>query len=246
MGKGIALLVGLRGVDPTCYNNWDGTNGCWGCELDVDNIKLLLSKSEYDIETIKTERATHDSILDALGSIADTASEGDLFVFYFSGHGGQQRDTSGDEADRKDETLVAYDAEIIDDELNDIWLRFKRGVRILMMSDSCNSGSNYRLMGRERRPEPIRPIIDVKLKSEMKAELIHFGGCRDGFTSSGYRAGGAFTMALCDVWDNGKFEGNYKQFLDRIAKNVTSSQKPQYNEYGPVTPEFRSQKPFTI
>jgi hypothetical protein len=145
-----------------------------------------------------------------------------------------------------DETLVAYDAEVIDDELNDIWLRFKRGVRILMMSDSCNSGSNYRLMGRDRQPEPMRPIIDAKLTSEMKAQLIHFGGCRDGFTSSGYRMGGAFTMALCDVWDSGKFKGDYKRFLERIANEVTSTQKPQYNEYGPVSPEFRSQKPFTI
>ena len=80
----------------------------------------------------------------------------------------------------------------------------------------------------------------------MRAQLIHYGGCRDGFTSSGYRMGGAFTMALCDAWDNGKFEGNYKQFLERIAREVTSTQKPQYNEYGPVSPDFRSQKPFTI
>ena len=27
MAKGEALLAGLKGVDPTCYNGWDGTAG---------------------------------------------------------------------------------------------------------------------------------------------------------------------------------------------------------------------------
>lgn len=41
MAKGEALLAGLKGVDPTCYNGWDGTAGCWGCELDADNVERI-------------------------------------------------------------------------------------------------------------------------------------------------------------------------------------------------------------
>lgn len=47
---------------------------------------------------------------------------GDSLVFHFSGHGSQQRDTSGEEADGLNETICPADfraaGEIVDDELN--------------------------------------------------------------------------------------------------------------------------------
>ena len=48
--KGKALLVGLKSVDPGSYGGWDGVNGCWGCELDVDNIEGVLAPLNYDID----------------------------------------------------------------------------------------------------------------------------------------------------------------------------------------------------
>ena len=77
--------------------------------------------------------------------------------------------------------------------------------------------------------------------------MIHFGGCRDGFTSAGYLGGGAFTIALCDAWVNGQFEGSYRDLHDRILELIRREpQKPQYNEYGPVADSFRDERPFTI
>jgi hypothetical protein len=46
-----------------------------------------------------------------------------------------------DEEDRSDETWVAYDRQIVDDELYDLWGRFAPGVRIFVLSDSCHSGT---------------------------------------------------------------------------------------------------------
>ncbi|HMA66522.1 MAG TPA: caspase family protein [Desulfosalsimonadaceae bacterium] len=245
--KGKALLVGLKSVDPNCYGGWNGQGGCWGCELDVDNVEAILAPLGYDIDILKTQQATAAAILDGLNNAAAALNSGDIFVFYFSGHGGQQPDQNGDEMDGKDETLVAYNRQIVDDELSSIWYKFRAGVRIVMISDSCNSGTNYRnRMNRAPHPTPMVPIPDFQVASMMRAKLIHFGGCRDGFGSSGFTHGGAFTLALCEAWNNGGFRGNYPDFHQAICAKISTSQQPQYSQYGSGLETFRNQKPFTI
>jgi len=238
-----AILVGLCQVSPAAYDGWNGANGCQGCELDVENVGSILSPLGYDVQTLKTAAATKAAILGQLDAAATSLTAGDTLVFYFAGHGGQQPDQDGDELDGRDETLLAYDGQIIDDQLNDIWGKFQPGVRIVMLSDSCNSGTNYRAVRDVRIATPVKPI-DEAASEAMKAQLIHMGGCRDGFTSSGYEQGGEFTLTLSKVWQGGAFVGNYKALHSAIAATVTSGQIPQYNEYGPVTDSFRNESPF--
>lgn len=247
MPNAMALLVGLKNVDPAAYNGWDGANGCLGCELDVDNVERILRPLGYAVTTLKTPQATGDALLRGLRSAATKLKDGDIFVFYYSGHGGQVPDTNGDETDRQDETLVAYDRQITDDELNQAWLGLKPGVRVVMLSDSCNSGTNYKLVG-GFGPPPFFPEISRAVAAKMQAQMLHFGGCRDGGTSSGYQFGGAFTRALCNVWSGGAFSGSYRALYDAVCAEVrkTEAQEPQHSEYGPVTAEFRNQRPFTV
>lgn len=251
MAKASALLVGLKSVDPDAYGGWDGTGGCWGCELDVDNIERILKAFNYQIKILKTAQATRDAILASLYRAAENTTAGDLFVFYYSGHGGQQPDVNGDELDGKDETLVAYDREVIDDKVHQALERFSPGVRIVMITDSCNSGTNYRarMTVKAREDSIFRPIARKSARNEgdsIKAQLIHIGGCRDGFTSAGYMGGGAFTMALCQAWNNGAFTGTYKELHQKICETINSSQKPQYTEYGPVSDEFKNGRAFEL
>ena len=243
MSKQYAILVGLKNVDAAAYDGWNGENGCWGCELDVDNMERIVAHLGYKTVALKTERATCAGVLDALKGAARKLKLGDTLLFYFSGHGGQQPDQNGDESDGRDETLVAYDGEVIDDQLNEVWGKFKSGVRIIMISDSCNSGTNYRNVRDIREATPIQPL-GPDFSVQMRAQMIHMGGCRDGSTSTGYQTGGKFTMALCEVWSNGAFVGTYKDFYDAIRRRVTG-QAVQYNEYGPVTVAFSGQKPFS-
>jgi hypothetical protein len=250
MNKAHALLVGLKSVDPTAYNGWDGTGGCWGCELDVDNMERILKPLGYRSKILKTAEATRDRILSSLYRAADLMSPNDIFVFYYSGHGGQQPDINNDELDGKDETLVAYDREVIDDKIHQALTRFRPGVRVVMISDSCNSGSNYRGVMKINVNEDsiFRPVAKKLSRDEIQieAQLIHLGGCRDGFTSAGYQGGGAFTMALCEAWRNGAFNGTFKDLHQKICELIRSSQKPQYSEYGPVSDDFRSQTAFAV
>ena len=249
MAKASALLVGLKGVDPTCYDGWDGAGGCGGCELDVDNMARILETLGYQIQTLKTKEATHDAILSSLYRAAENRVASDIFVFYYSGHGGQQPDKNGDELDGKDETLVAYNREIIDDKIHKAFTKFESDVHIIMISDSCNSGTNYKgRMNVSVNEEAIfRPVASkTKEAVNIEAQIIHLGGCRDGHFSEGYEAGGAFTMALCEAWNNGAFQGTFKDLHSKICESIRTRQKPQYNEYGPVSDAFRNQRAFTV
>jgi len=245
MNKGLALLVGLTRVNSYNYGGWDGTGGCWGCELDVDNIERILRPFNYNIEILKTVQATSQNILSSLEKAALQLEKNDIFVFYFSGHGGQQPDDNYDESDGRDETIVAFDREINDDELDNIWLKMKPGVRIVMISDSCNSGSNYKNIRTVNKPTSMK-MMSNRRQNDFQAQMIHIAGCRDGFSSIGYQSSGAFTQSLCNSWENGSFSGSYFQFFEKICSLITSEQQPQYSEYGNLSDDFKTQKPFII
>ena len=249
MAKASALLVGLKSVDPSAYYDWDGTNGCWGCELDVDNIGAILHPLGYQVATLKTAEATRNRILSSLYRAAENLVADDIFVFYYSGHGGQQPDVNGDELDGQDETLVAYDREVIDDKIHEALAKFRSGVRLVMISDSCNSGTNYRGRMNVQVDEDgiFRPVARRSTREvDIRAQLIHLGGCRDGFSSEGYQGGGAFTIALCEAWQGGAFAGTFQDLHSRICELITSNQRPQYNEYGPVSEDFQKQRAFSV
>jgi hypothetical protein len=53
-------------------------------------------------------------------------------------------DQNGDEADLEDETWCLYDGQLIDDELWELWAGFADDVRVLVLSDSCHSGTVVR------------------------------------------------------------------------------------------------------
>ena len=262
MARGLALLVGLKSVDPAKYENgWDGVSGAKGCEHDVDNmVKVVSSAGEYEIKTLKTQQATASAILTEIQSAADTLKSGDMFVFYYSGHGGKKDDANSDEADGKDETLVAYNREIIDDELAECWKGFAAGVRIVMLSDSCHSGTNQSFIGMSAIQEatPKRTIQEARkpinfasgILPEMKAQLIHFGACRDDQDSDGGLLGSVFTLVLVEVWNEkkGAFSG-YEQLHEAIKarlKKYKYPQEPQFNKYGDVQPDFLDSRPFSL
>jgi hypothetical protein len=122
-----------------------------------------------------------------------------------------------------------------------------------MLSDSCNSGTNYKMSLMDiSNSTPMRMFSrsnDVaegkrSARAAMKAQMIHYGGCRDGFTSSGYMSGGAFTQALCQTWNEGQFNGDYTSFYQTIKSRVTSGQVVQFSKYGPVEDAFVNSRPF--
>jgi len=139
MAKGTALTIGLNAVDPKHYEGWSGE--LVACEADARSMAAIARRQRFTTSMLLTKRATRRAVLGAIGRAAKTLRGGDIFLLTYSGHGGQIPDRNGDEPDMEDETWCLYDGELLDDELFDAWTRFASGVRILVTSDSCHSGS---------------------------------------------------------------------------------------------------------
>ena len=147
--KGISIHLGLNAVDPAHYGGWNGK--LTACEFDAKDMKAIAEARGFDSTILLTNEATTKNFLTAMGNAASQLNEGDILFLTYSGHGGQVPDLNGDEAenarpDGKDETWALYDRQVVDDELYAQWATLRSGVRVIMLSDSCHSGTVAREM----------------------------------------------------------------------------------------------------
>ena len=187
----LSLHIGLNAVSPASYAGWSGELAA--CEADATDMKAIAVSKGLRPTVLLTAQATRAAVLAALRSAAKALKSGDFFLLTYSGHGGQVPDTSGDEPDRQDETWCLWDGQLIDDELYLELSRFAAGVRVLVLSDSCHSGSVTREMPPPAppaglpRPRLMPPQIAQKtyrdhrdfydrLQKEVAAEAARAGG----------------------------------------------------------------------
>jgi hypothetical protein len=168
MTRGLSLHIGLNSVDPNSYEGWDGQ--LVACENDADSTRDIATSLGYDTRTLKTRQATRLAVVNAIGEAAKELQKDDIFLLTYSGHGGQVPDTNGDEPDKKDETWVLYDGELVDDQLHELYTRFPAGVRIFVLSDSCHSGSVTREL--YVRTAPIEADFGLRPRTAFRSKLI--------------------------------------------------------------------------
>ena len=157
--RGQSLNIGLNSVSPTHYGGWSGDLAA--CEFDAKDMAALATGRGMKATQLLTKQATRAKVLAALRAAAKTLAKGDFFFLTYSGHGGQVPDVSGEEADKLDETWCLYDGQLIDDELYLELGKFVAGVRILVLSDSCHSGTVV------RAGPPALGVVAPELRSKM-------------------------------------------------------------------------------
>jgi len=223
--KRIAICVGLTNVDPRAYGGWNGY--CPGCDTDAANMAVRCNRKDFTgIQVFINECANFQFIKNAFIRTSQILRKNDLLILYNSGHGGQIDDVSGDEADGKDETLCWWGGQVSDDIIGQYLNRLKPGVKVLYITDTCNSGTNYRGLATRRASTP------VKLKENpFKGRLVHFGGCEDGRSSYGSEDGGVFTNALIATLGRARKAISYKEWFDRTCELMPSYQKPVMNTF---------------
>jgi hypothetical protein len=145
--KGISLHIGINVVDPNHYDGWSGP--LQACEYDASDMMALAKQQGFDASQLLTTQATRDAVKKKIKEAATSLEEGDFFFLTYSGHGGTVFDWNQDEDELQDETWCLYDGQLIDDELYALWSEFASGVRILLLSDSCHSGTVARFMAHE-------------------------------------------------------------------------------------------------
>ena len=273
MAKGLALTIGLNAVDPRHYEGWSGKLNA--CEADARDMADIARSRRFKVQRLLTRRATRSAVLGGIARAASALRSGDIFLLTYSGHGGQVPDRNHDEPDAQDETWCLYNGELIDDEIHQALGRFKPGVRVLVLSDSCHSGTvtktmfyaargaaagtdrvRYRNMPREvalRTYRAHRGMYD-KLQDSSKgdpraavrASVILISGCQDNQLSQDGDFNGLFTANLLRVWKEGHFAGSYRTFHSAIVKSMPPDQTPKFFAVGAPSRAFERQRPFTV
>lgn len=273
MPKGISLHIGLNRVSRWHYRGWTGDLNA--CEADAEDMQRLALSQGYQASILKTRQATREKVTQGIQAAAQACEPGDIFLLTYSGHGGQIPDSNHDEDDKVDETWVLYNGELIDDELFHLWSQFKGGVRVLVLSDSCHSGSvirtidrndprlsrfdglHYRFMPHDvavrtyRENESFYGQIAEALpraQAPILASVLLISACQDVELALDGAFNGLFTGTLLGVWKDGQFRGGYQDFYQAIYKNIDHyyHQHPNYLLIGASHPTFEDQRPFTI
>lgn len=265
MAQGISLHIGLNLVDPNHYNGWDGR--LWGSENDAIEMGKIAVQIGFYNSILLSSKATRNSIISYIKNAAKELSTGDIFFISYSGHGTQLIDLNQDEQDGKDEAWCLYDGMFIDDELNNLWTFFKHGVRIIVISDSCCSGTMLQLNTSENNKSKyfssnlaqkvyvnnktfydsiFKDSIQLIDKNTINASIKLIAACQENQTTNDGFFNGEFTASLKKVWNNGNFQGNYNDFCRYISKELIHKQNPNLTSLGIKNNLFDSQKPFMI
>jgi len=154
-------------------NNYPGIfNDLKGCVNDANDWTALLQGFGFSVNTILDSKATISTVKAALQGLVDSTNAGDVAVLTYSGHGTQVTDRSGDESDPYDEAICLYNGNVIDDELRIILNGIHPQATLVIISDSCFSGSVTRLAGEKAIPRFVPPQVSIAGRTAKRSFLI--------------------------------------------------------------------------
>ena len=135
----LSLHIGVNEVDPNHYDGWSGPLAA--CEFDANDMAAIARFRNIAANVLLTKQATRNAVLSGIRAAAKKLRAGDFFFLSYAGHGGQVEDVSAEEEDKLDETWCLFDGQLIDDEIYLELGKFAKGVRVLVVSDGCHSGT---------------------------------------------------------------------------------------------------------
>lgn len=216
-------------------------------EADACAMAELATTEGFTATTLLGAAANRDAVRRALRD-ATTLTAGSALLITMAGHGAQLPDVSpdparprpasarnlwvGDEDDGWDEAWCLYDGFMLDDELAGLLLDLAAGVRVLIVSDTCHSGT---MLPTARRGAAATPI---------RASVLHLAACRDdgyAFNGDGH---GLLTEAILRVWRGG-FTGSHVGLRDAVAALTDPLQQPVLTRAGRLDVAFLAERPFT-
>ncbi|GAB3821313.1 hypothetical protein GCM10028820_29380 [Tessaracoccus terricola] len=136
---GYSLHIGVNVVDPNAYI--PAPSVLAGCVNDANSMRDIAQSQGFQVRQLLDAQATSGAVLTALSDMASMTRAGDIALITYAGHGGQIPDASNDEDDGMDETWCLYDRQVLDDELHRMYAQFPAGSRIVVVLDSCHSGT---------------------------------------------------------------------------------------------------------
>lgn len=211
------LTISLNYVDPTKYCGWNGK--LEDTHIDALKFQSRLLKKGFSLYELKDNSATIINLIETIFQLSEITSEGDLVVIAYSGHGAQCFETTVEEDGFNfDQAWCLFDGLFKDNNLKRCLAFFKKGVRVVLFSDSCHSGSMYKSISAyqsytikaipkniENQITPdglaLKLIMSKRKEEKIVCGLKYFGGCRENQYSISTGYGGVFTIAFFEVFD---------------------------------------------
>jgi hypothetical protein len=220
-------------------NNYPGIfNDLKGCVNDAKDWSAWLQGLGFDVSLMLDSQATRTNVKAALQGLINGTSAGDIAVFTYSGHGTQVVDAGSDEGDPYDEAICLYDGNVVDDELRMILQGIHPQATLVVISDSCFSGSVTRIAGEKAIPRFIPPLVSTTNRTPRRPFLlpeadmpeILLTGCSDSEYSYDAefdgRPNGAMTaLALRVIRQNPNV--TYREFHAGLRRLLPSKDYPQ-------------------
>jgi metacaspase-1 len=293
MSKALSIHIGLNHIDPGYY----GTDGVLnGCVNDAISMQQIADGRGFASTLLTNKQATCRRVLDWLASAATQLEPGDTTLVTYAGHGAQVPDLNNDEKSGLDQTWCLFDRMLVDDELAQAWSKFRPGVRIVLVTDSCHNASVARqleIISRSARSLSARdlrslahvgPVLGEQYgrttavayralpaeseqmvnqrnrdfyatiqrntrgseRESIAASVITLAACPDGGTAAEGTDHGLFTENLLAAWNDGEYQGNYRDFLEEIGTRIRPQQDPRYSIVGALNSAFADEQPFGI
>ena len=126
-------------------SDYDGFGDLPFCAGDAEQLHRSMREQfgmrAEDSVVLTDQKATIDAVRQALADLGSRASADDVFMIFYSGHGGQidREEFNAQDPDAKDETLVLVDEELSDDEFAQLLEQSQAGTTMVLL-DSCFSG----------------------------------------------------------------------------------------------------------
>ncbi len=220
-------------------NDYPGIfNDLKGCVNDAKDWSALLQGFGFSVNMILDSQATRATVKTALQGLIASTNAGDVAVFTYSGHGTQVTDAGGDEGDPYDEAICLYDGNTIDDELRIILNGIHPQATLVIISDSCFSGSVTRLTAEKATPRFIPPTVSTASKMARRSFLmpesgmpeILISGCSDSEYSydaefNGRPNGAMSAYAIQVIKQNPN--ATYREFFEALRTLLPSKDYPQ-------------------
>ncbi len=141
MATGYSLHIGVNTTDPRHYG--DELSPLKAAVNDARFWASFATQQGYQASSLHDQDATSTEVLAALNRYSGVMKPGDILLLTYAGHGGQitNEKPAAQDPEGYDQTWCLYDRQLLDDELYEAFMAFAGGTRILVVSDSCHSGT---------------------------------------------------------------------------------------------------------
>lgn len=256
------IVIGLNEVDDGAYaglyNKY--VPALAGAENDARDMAALLGAGA----PLLGRDATRPNVERAIKN-AWSLEPGDMLIVFYSGHGGRIPDPAYKSGFNS--TWCLYDGQLPGRQLGSWWTGFKKGVRIVVVSDSCHSGTVIRLAGwagEKQIPDEVQKEVNNLHRSDYTrlqkglptpeqnaadthAAVLLLAACGDEETTKDGKPNGEFTDALMKQRSSAAFPSDYDALRTAIERALHDRGRQQTPALFPVGEEvyaLRRLRPF--